>query len=524
MGDHGPIGDGRLELDDLGAIIDRSTSLDGPATRPTDLLEGAEGPSWSERLETSGVTPWLRRHRVAVASVVAVAVLAAAGATTYVRTRPAPDDAVIAVGVMDTDPYGSSPIGAQNGVLSFAYTVTPQRPGDTVRVLGLDGPGVRASSAVTTEVTDDATGQFVIALNVVPGCDDPRIAKPAYGAYRLHVERANALGQVQDGFTDVPSGSVARWPDQILATCLQQWVDEQVTTEAVTVTPDPRTFSLTIEARVRSTLAHDLALNLFNQGGAVSLGDQAGMITAGTTSVVPLHFSVTDCSSPTWEFSRDPRSGNPIDGMPLYSSYVDAAISSDSSQAYVVLHWDHATQRRIESSFQSMCAGRPTAAVTVTSSALVVDRALEADAVSRGFDPAIVLRSRLEIRTPASHLVLGDTLSAADVVNGAPALIRTVTTAVRGGLVVVTFDWATSCLVQSNPPTVQLMLRSGGREWPVRVTIDSGALARAYLDACPAMSSGDLQNLQWNVGGPFQDTTGGTIVIPDSSPTPTPSY
>jgi len=295
MGDRGPIADGRLELDDLGAIIDRSTSLDAPTSPPTDLLEGAEGRSFAERLESAGVSPWLRRHRVVVASVAAVAVLVAAGVTTFVRTRPAPDDEVISFGVMDTDPYGSTPNGALNGVLSFNYTVTPQRAGDTVRVLGLVGPGVRLSNAVPTGVSDAPTGQVVVAVNVLPGCDDPRVAKPTYDAYRLRVERTNALGQVLDGYADVPAGSLARWPDQILSQCLQQWVDDGVTTEGVTLTTDPSTFSLAIEARVRSTLPHDLSLNLFDQGNSVSLVEQTGIITAGTTSVVPLHFRVSDC-------------------------------------------------------------------------------------------------------------------------------------------------------------------------------------------------------------------------------------
>jgi hypothetical protein len=274
----------------------------------------------------------------------------------------------------------------------------------------------------------------------------------------------------------------------------------------VTLTTDPSTFSLALVARVRSTLPHDLDLNLFDQGNSVSLVEQTGTIGAATTSSVPLHFRISDCSSPTWEFNRDPRSGASIDGMPVYASYADAAISSEFAQAFVTLHWDRATQRRIDSAVSAMCAGRPDVSASVRSARLVVDRDLEANAVSRGFDPAIVLRSQLLLTTPASHVAIADTLSPLDVANGAPALIRSTSTTVHDGRAVLNFDWATSCATQSNPPRVQVTLRSGGRDWPERITVDSGVLAGAYLKACPGMSSVDLQNLQWNVLGPFQST------------------
>ena len=59
-------GDGRLDLDDLGEVIDGATTL--------DEVVGEEHPTtWGERLESAGVTPWVRRHRVVVAGVVSVA-------------------------------------------------------------------------------------------------------------------------------------------------------------------------------------------------------------------------------------------------------------------------------------------------------------------------------------------------------------------------------------------------------------------------------------------------------------------
>ena len=69
--------DGRLDLDELGEVIDRASTLDDPAR--TEVIDDGKGGPGLERLEDAGVAPWVRRHRVAVASVTAVAVLATAG-------------------------------------------------------------------------------------------------------------------------------------------------------------------------------------------------------------------------------------------------------------------------------------------------------------------------------------------------------------------------------------------------------------------------------------------------------------
>lgn len=499
MGAQGAPGDGRLELDDLGDIIDRSTSLDSPVTTSAEVLEGVESPSLGERLHDAGITPWLRRHRVAVAVVTAVAVLGAAGATTYVRTRPVPEDTVMALGVVDTDPtssFNSSP------VMSFNYTVTPQRPGEKFRVLGIDGPGVRASSASVVNVTDETTGEQVVSVNALPGCDDPAVAVPDYRAYHLRVERTDALGRVLDGVVDVPGDTTARWPDQVIGLCLQQWLTEGVRSGPATVTIDPRALTLRISAQVQSSLGRDLSVDVFNQGGSVNLRSITGTITADATSQVDMSFGVDDCAQPAWGFSQNPTDGRPIDGMPISTTYNDNALVQSFIQGYVLLQWDHATQRRIESAVASMCAGRPSATTTVLSSRQIIDRELEANGVNRGIDPAIVLRSRVDLRsTTATHVQLADTLTPFDLRNGSPPLIRTVASDLRDGHAVLTFDWVTSCAAQSNPPQVQLTLRAGGREWPVRQIVDSAVLARAYQAACPGMTDLDLTNMGWTVAG-----------------------
>ena len=80
-------GDGRLDLDELGGVLDHAAALDAPDR--AEVLDDGRGRTWGERLEDAGITPWLRRHRVAVGSVAAVAVLASTGVVAFRTVVPA---------------------------------------------------------------------------------------------------------------------------------------------------------------------------------------------------------------------------------------------------------------------------------------------------------------------------------------------------------------------------------------------------------------------------------------------------
>ena len=94
-------GDGRLELDELGTVIDHASSLDSP-TRD-DVLEGNDAVTWGERLESAGMRRWLRRHRVALAATTAVVVVAGV-AEGLPASRPPDQDMNVAVAVEDWAP------------------------------------------------------------------------------------------------------------------------------------------------------------------------------------------------------------------------------------------------------------------------------------------------------------------------------------------------------------------------------------------------------------------------------------
>ena len=52
-----------------------------------DVLEGNDTVTWAKRLESAGITPWLRRHRVALAATTAVLMVAGVATTRVVEMR-----------------------------------------------------------------------------------------------------------------------------------------------------------------------------------------------------------------------------------------------------------------------------------------------------------------------------------------------------------------------------------------------------------------------------------------------------
>ncbi|MFN8168315.1 MAG: hypothetical protein U0S36_05995 [Candidatus Nanopelagicales bacterium] len=146
-------GDGRLDLDDLGEVIDHASVLDDQPR--AEVLDDGNGPGWAERLEDAGITPWARRHRRPL-SVAAVAVLVVvAGAIAYPRLVPPPVDPelrVRATPVVPTqnqdDTGGTVTLADQVGIFSngqtfrAAYALTKDSADDTAtyRIDGLVGP------------------------------------------------------------------------------------------------------------------------------------------------------------------------------------------------------------------------------------------------------------------------------------------------------------------------------------------------------------------------------------------------
>jgi len=180
----GEADDGRLELDDLGSVIDHASTLAPSA--PDDLLEGNDAPTWGERLEARGITPWLRRHRVVLAVGAVTVVAVGALGSAWTRSQPPPVDPTIRATVADALSDGLAtqvPGVVYDGYTAVAVQVQPAA-GEAITVLGIIGPGIRASRAVP-----DPAGAGVDDVFLAPGCDDPRSSTPTFDDYRLQVRR-----------------------------------------------------------------------------------------------------------------------------------------------------------------------------------------------------------------------------------------------------------------------------------------------------------------------------------------------
>ncbi|MBI1378812.1 MAG: hypothetical protein GC157_15235 [Frankiales bacterium] len=509
--DHGG-GDGRLELDDLGGIIAGASTLDGET--PADVVGDDERATLRERLEALGILPWLRRHRVPLAALAVVVVLAAGSAWVATSRQPAPDDGTVELHVADAP--GAAAAGTatedEHGVLSFPYSVFAPRPGDTVRVLGVTGPGVGATTAAP-EGTPVPGQAEIDTVGVVPYCDDPALRTATYADYALHVVRTDGLGRSVDTTVPLPVATAADWAGTIFQHCLQRWFDERIVTTSVRVST-PSRFSLQLDIDVRNGLDTPVALDVY-AGGSTLLADQTQvLLDPRAVTLVPLRLTMVDCSRP--EFYDGYWYGDAYGrGLQMYGGLLDRP---GVGGGQVSLTWSAATQRRIDAAVARMCAGAPHAELQVISAHPAPASPLLHDGPALGVPDYTVLRSELRIRTDADHVTITDPTPRDQLLTGAVATVGTAHAVVHDGTASVPVDWLTSCELQTNPPTLQLLLTRGGRTFPVRAQLGDRVMTNAYHRMCPQLGPGLLASLGWDSGAAPDDGSGSSLVV-GGSPT-----
>ncbi len=496
----GDFGDGRLELDDLGSVIDHASSLDAP--RGDDLLEGSDAVTWTERLQSAGITPWLRRHRVALAATTAALIVVGAAGTAYVRTRPPAQDLTVAASVANYVSDASVGAGVSsdgNGVLAATYRAVPAHPGDTLRILGVAGPGIRASSARAYSDTAAEDGSTVADVSAVVGCDegDPTTASP--NDFALRIEQTDGYGRTTTGLVSLPLADAGSWVEIIAGPCVQQLLTEQVPATVTSITGDVAARVLTVLATVHNGFGSDITVSpSIGSGRSVYTAGQLVLVPQGADVVVPVRIRVTDCSDPQLDDAYVPSpggSGTPATygGLNLYASAGDATASYGGGLVVPITSAQAATIRQL---FARMCDGVPPA----TAQVLIAGSSPSA-VVSRFFlggDPTLVgLRMQVDVTTSAQQVVLTDGTAPEDLRNGAEPTVLTASADVRGGHAHLTVDWATVCSGVQSPPTVALTLTSGSQHWPVRAVLGGQHLLDAYRVACPGLQQGDFPGMGW---------------------------
>jgi hypothetical protein len=495
----GDVGDGRLELDELGSVIDHASALDAP--RRDDLLEGNDALTWGERLQSAGVTPWLRRHRVPLAATTVILLVAGVATTAFLRSRPPAQDMTVSASVnnwVSDISSGSGVLNSTPGMLASTYRATPGHPGDTLRILGIVGPGIRASTAHPLSDHPAEDGSVIADVAAVVGCDDPTAGTATANDFRLRIEQTDVYGRTTTGLVDLSLVDAGQWVDGVVQPCIQQQLTEHVPATATRITGDIAARVITIDASVRNGFGRDLSVSpMAGSETAVYVGGTVVFLPPSTEAVVPVRIRVTDCANPRLDdaYIPDPTGTGArpqVAGVNLFAT-ISGQEGYGGSLVMPFSAAQHATVRRL---FAQMCAGVPPASVTV----LIAGRS-PADVVNRfatGGNPSLVgLRIWVDVATRAQHVALTDGTAPEDIANGAVPTVLPVSSGVRDGHARLVVDWAGSCDFVQSPPIVTLTLTSGTRSWPVRASLASLHLEDAYRVACPGFQPGDFAGNGW---------------------------
>lgn len=228
----------RLELDDDGRVVD------APA-EPLDLVADAE--------------PRARRVRLPRGTgAAALAVLVALGLWFALRPPPEPPVAASVEGI------GISPSTSLDDPVVALYRVDPTAARTSVTVLGLVGPGVRASTAYA-----DPAGRGV-RIAVVPDC----YAAPSGPAtYALDLEVTSDVGASAQGRLPLADGPVD-WSGTIEDRCWRRATAAGVSLVSVSAEPDIARGLVRVQALLRNASGRDLSLS------ALDVADVATLETA----------------------------------------------------------------------------------------------------------------------------------------------------------------------------------------------------------------------------------------------------
>ena len=292
--------DGHLDLDDL----ELATSLDVLGDDEPRL-----GERIAQRLESVGVTPWLRRHRVVVAttaSVVALALLAG-GVAWMRRPVPLPTDPRVLVKVNGPDPTArvetDTATGRPVGVVANLSLTTAERPGIRLDI-ALFGPGIAAPARPEVFVPIDRVESDAVVPGVTGAldCATPEGTTAVMGAgpddYGVEVRRTAPEGEVR---TDrVPVIGVLALVDAVRAGCLQVATDRDLAVSTASASAVPGSTAADLDVTVTNTSPRrwlGLRVSLGASPQVVSAGPAADL-EPGTTGHLLVRVWPDDCADP----------------------------------------------------------------------------------------------------------------------------------------------------------------------------------------------------------------------------------
>jgi len=478
--------DGRLDLDDLGSVIERASSIDEPA----DVVGEEPRRTWGERLEASGVSPWVRRHRVALAAGTAAVVVVGVGATAWVRAQPPPwhDPVVQAVSATLDSDFGTALRSPGDGTAVAAYLVTTDDAGLTLTIDGVEGPGIRATTAGPPLTTGNPKGQVVRAAF---GCDDG-VLTATPGDYRLRITAVDAWGRSTTVFTGVPSDGNG-WREAVMQNCWRQAVLTRVAVGGIEADVDEGAAAVRLRITLTSTLPGDVRATV---DGYIA---DTGIVPTGAGTELPPGVPTTvDGRVDVWDCSA----GTP--GLPQVSFPVDAAVPnayrsadgvgvqvfSQDRQAWDVIPavFTPSQAESVRRALAQVCAGAPAVGVGSTQ---VVRTVIDDGAGNAS------LTLVLDVDLPPGRLAQVGVQQ--DYAIASPDPSTQIWSIVPRGGGRAEAVWTFSCYATPVPPALDVRFIDGIRPTPVRVPLDQETLAPWLSDACPDMTPDRLVESGWQL-------------------------
>jgi hypothetical protein len=484
-------GDGRLDLDDLGQVVENATPLD-------EVSAGREGPTWAER--AAPLSAWSSRHRGALVAVVVTALVLGAGAAVRQVRQPPPAPTALAVSLSlpATRPEPLTYVG--NGTFTVAVRATARREGETARVVGLVGPGIAASRSALVEPET-----FGVTAIVNCGLEPGLVSGPVPLQHHVAVETIDEHGRTLRGRLPLSGVTDAMGP-QLADFCAHQVVTAGVGSEVTGARRDGDALELTVS--IRNETEHRLGVTASPRSGTVDVSAPPVVLGPGRTRFWDVRLTLTDCAEPRLNEGAADRVGAggaagaepafeislTLGGSAAASSYYQAPPSRPVALGAATPDW--------RAWVQDTCGGRS----PVT--ARVVDAELAFPAPSAQDPGRLAVPVTLEVEWPTGGLTLDqavDPWSAPEprlVSPADPEAPWTWDTSSGPRTTRHELLWLVSCAGDLSPPQlVAVAVSPDGTRSPWRLTLNDGVLSDTLWRSCPGYltSSESLVGWGWDV-------------------------
>jgi hypothetical protein len=389
--------EGRLELDDSGGVVDGSGALvDLADPHATDFLAHTPLDSWVEHT----AAPWARRHRRPVAAVATTAVVLALGATWW-STRAAPPAPPPLLTLADAPVVGADlggPRIASDGHLSVAYAARASAAAGRVLVVGLTGPGLRATGVERGADTVVSGELAFMQLGASVVCTDRALATATGSSYGLLV-RTPGAAPGDDRL--LPMDATTTSLDiAIRNACLATELPATVSVVSADLTVLPGSSVVDLAIRVRNDAEVPLRVTTQRTSSTGIETDLSPTITIAAHSggTVPTRLLVHDCAATPRPIALTELPGpvfGPGNAVPQAMSGVTVRLGLGSEWTLVsyALPW---TVGQLANRLSAACAGAPTV------SARLVDLA-----GSRSIDGSWLVTGTYDVRTSGVGVTLG---------------------------------------------------------------------------------------------------------------------